>query len=156
MNFAEYKVLGEKRVPKGLFLTRVMEMSVWLRWRQQHTELLCGFTGKGGNPTSAWKQSCKRIMHSQLQGDSAYIFRCSVILNYVGLIIKIKVGSWIIHDEGKWLTYKNDTSQAFQNLKKSPLPFRYVLHTKRSIRQHILERKWNIFFLKYFSVPGLH
>lgn len=98
-----------------------METSVWLWWRQQRTELLCGFTGKGGNPTSAWKQSCKRIMHSQLQGDSAYIFRCSVIFNYVGLIIKIKVGAWIIHNEWKWLTYKNDTSQAFQNLKKNVL-----------------------------------
>lgn len=150
MNFAEYKVLGKKRVPKGLFLTRVMETSVWLWWRQQRTELLCGFTGKGGNPTSAWKQSCKRIMHSQLQGDSAYIFRCSVIFNYVGLIIKIKVGAWIIHDEWKWLTYKNDTSQAFQNLKKMSSNIQICVTYKRSIRQHILERK-GIFFSEIFQ-----
>lgn len=155
MNFAEYKVLGEKRVPKGLFLTRVMEMSVWLRWRQQHTELLCGFTGKGGNPTSAWKQSCKRIMHSQLQGDSVYIFRCSVILNYVGLIIKIKVGSWIIHDEGKWLTYKNDTL-GISELKKKSSTIQICVTYKEKYQTAHSWKKMKYFFLKYFSVPGLH
>lgn len=134
-----------------------MERSVWLRWRQQHTELLCGFTGKGGNPTSAWKQSCKRIMHSQLQGDSSYIFRCSVILNYVGLIIKIKVGAWIIHDEGKWLTYKNDTSQAFPNLKKKKSSTIQICVTYKDKYQTAHSwKKMNFFFLKYFSVPGLH